>query len=165
MQQNAVLSGELTLNYKRNGAGSFNLLAISGTPAGEYLQNTGGEREGAKKIPEGESKSSHFHIHPRAPGDDTAKGWRLGLLLSPGAGSLQSLHCNPTSCTFLGQGGRWGRGRRGSSLLRQGSSEAKPQYSASPWAKNLLTCSIPAFSRPLCILCPVQIHGYVAGPP
>lgn len=43
----------------------------------------------------------------------------LGLLFSPGAGSFQSLHCNPTSGTFLGQGGRWGRGGRCCSLLRE----------------------------------------------
>lgn len=37
-------------------------------------------------------------------------------------------------------GGRW---ESGCSLLREGSREAKPWSSASSWANNLLTCSIP----------------------
>lgn len=92
------------MNYKTNGAGSFNLFEISGIQAGEYYKIVGGVRgrEPGKSL-KGRVRSSYFHIHPRAPSDDTAKGRRLGLLFSPGAGSLQSLHCNPTSCTFLGR--------------------------------------------------------------
>lgn len=103
MQQHSVLSGELTLNYKMNGAGSFNLFEISGTQAGEYRKILGVREREPRKSLKGRVRSSYFYIHPRAPSDDTAKGRRLGLLFPPGAGSLQSLHCNPTSCTFLGR--------------------------------------------------------------
>lgn len=141
MQQHTVVSGKLTLNYKMNGAGSFNLFEISGTRAGEYLKNTGGEREPRKSL-KGRVKSKEF-VFPYSPRETQWWHCQKQEAEAPFLPWSRELHCNPTTCTLLGQGGRWGGGGRGCSLLREGSSEAKPQSSASPWANNLLTCSIP----------------------